>query len=201
MKIDQIMLGCMVDHTILGAYSAALRLVEPFYFIATAVATSILPPLTRIKQNDSSQGYLDKLQIVYDAMTAVALPVVLVLSLCAHFIISCVYGAQYAGSEQVLRIYAWSLIPIFWGVISSQHLLVTKKVHVSFYRTFIGGLVNVALNFLLIPLYGGNGAAWASLIAYTTATLTIGLFHESQQVRMMLISLFPWPRRWTLTIH
>ena len=34
----------------------------------------------------------------------------------------------------------------------------------------MGAIVNVLLNLILIPNYGGLGAAWASLIAYTAAS-------------------------------
>ncbi len=44
----------------------------------------------------------------------------------------------------------------------------------SFYRTLAGMIMNVILNLILIPIYGINGSAIATLISYSIATFSIG---------------------------
>ncbi len=61
---------------------------------------------------------------------------------------------------------------------------------ISFFRTFIGAIVNVLLNIVLIPKYGINGAAFATLISYFVVTFFIGFIPKtSKQAVLMLRSL------------
>jgi Na+-driven multidrug efflux pump len=59
------------------------------------------------------------------------------------------------------------------------------------YRTGAGAVVNVVLGFFWIPLYGLQGAAFATLIAYFSATFFILVFPETRKQGInMLKSLF-----------
>jgi O-antigen/teichoic acid export membrane protein len=41
---------------------------------------------------------------------------------------------------------------------------------------FVGAIINVVLNYLLIPIYGINGAALASMVSLATWNLTMVYF-------------------------
>jgi O-antigen/teichoic acid export membrane protein len=60
-----------------------------------------------------------------------------------------------------------------------------------FLRTLIGVILNVSLNFLLIPIYGIVGSAIATLVSYTAVTFVLS-FHKRyySQFKMMLRSVF-----------
>ncbi len=49
----------------------------------------------------------------------------------------------------------------------------------SFYRTLAGMIMNVILNLILIPIYGINGSAIATLISYSIATFSIGVSRKT----------------------
>ena len=74
---------------------------------------------------------------------------------------------------------------------SSQYLINENLTKLSFFRAFIGMLLNVVLNFILIPIYGIVGSAIATLISYTIVTFI--LFYHNQftlQFKMMMKSIF-----------
>ena len=51
-------------------------------------------------------------------------------------------------------------------------------------------IVNVILNIILIPKYGINAAAFATLISYAIATFSmVFVKHTRQQAYMMIISI------------
>ena len=67
----------------------------------------------------------------------------------------------------------------------------TNFTKLSFFRTFIGMVINVILNFVLIPKYGIIGAAYATLISYSLAVFSIILFPKTgKQFFMMMKSIF-----------
>lgn len=69
---------------------------------------------------------------------------------------------------------AWTFVPIlafgacFSCLSSFQNSVYTleKKTFQSFCSTAISALTNIILNYLLIPKFGGNGAAFATLVSY-----------------------------------
>jgi len=60
-------------------------------------------------------------------------------------------------------------------------------------------IINVILNFILIPLYGITGAAVATLISYSVAVFSIGFFPKTMNQFFMMIKavifldLFKYP--------
>jgi len=54
-----------------------------------------------------------------------------------------------------------------------------------------GMIINIALNIILIPIYGIKGAAIATLISYTAATFFILFIPKTRkQIGMMIKSIF-----------
>ena len=52
---------------------------------------------------------------------------------------------------------------VFLGVARGQYLINEGLIKFSFFATVVGAIVNVGLNFILIPKYGGVGAAIATV--------------------------------------
>jgi PST family polysaccharide transporter len=105
-------------------------------------------------------------------------------------IINLLYGAKFISAFPVLQIYIWSSVATFLGVASSQYLVTENLTKISFYRTFLGMIVNVLLNLILIPQIGIIGSALATLISYSVATFSL-IFSKKTiyQVNMMVRSL------------
>jgi PST family polysaccharide transporter len=70
----------------------------------------------------------------------------------------------------------WAGIFVFLGVASSNYTVIEGLNKISFYKTFLGAICNVALNFILIPKYNGLGAAIATLVSYGVAAYLSNLF-------------------------
>lgn len=191
MRIDQVMIASMLGDSALGAYSAAIRLTEAAYFIPTIVSASTLPAIVALRTSDPEK-FRDRMQWLFDIMVVLALAVALPLSLFAGPITSFLYGEAYAAAVPVLAIHVWSTVFVFLGVTSSSWLLVENLTIVSFYRTALGAVANIALNLMLIPAFGLAGAAWATLLSMAFATFGVFIDSRSRSVgAMMLRAFFP----------
>lgn len=186
LRIDQVMIGQMLGNREVGLYSAAVMLSEVWYFIPMAIASSVFPSILNAKETE--EIYNKHLKMLYDLMAGISILMGIVVSFSSGWIISTLYGAQYAESEFVLSIYIWAGIPVFLGVASSQYLIAENFTKISFYRTMIGSITNVMLNFFLIPIYGINGSAIATLISYFMATFFIVLPKETRKQGVFLLN-------------
>jgi PST family polysaccharide transporter len=192
MRLDQVMIGYLLDESSVGIYSVAIRLVEIWYFLPTAIAASVLPGLIQVR-SENEQLYKTRLQTVYDVMGALSLVLAAGISLLSGLIIGILYGQAYAAAAPVLSIYAWGTVPVFLGVASSQHFLVENRNRVSLFRTFVGLVINVILNLILIPVWGPAGAAFASLVSQCAVVVSIWFVPGArEQVTMIFRALNPF---------
>ncbi len=189
MRIDQVMIKEMITPGAVGNYAVAVRLSEVWYFIPMAITSSLFPAIINAKKV-SEKLYHRRLQKLYDLMTWLAIGIALPITFLANDIIRLLFGVQYQDAAGVLRIYVWAGVFVFLGVASSQYLIAENYTKISFSTTFVGGIVNVILNIIMIPRYGINGAAIATLISYCVATFFIGCIPKtSKQAVLMLKSL------------
>lgn len=177
MRIDQIMLGQMLNDKAVGIYTAAVRVSEAWYFIPMAIVGSVFPALLDAKK--TSEGlYLEQFQKLYDVLVMIALAVAIPVTFLADRIVGALFGAEYLEAGTILSIHIWTALFVFLGVASGRWFLAENRQLLAFQRVFLGMGFNIALNFVLIPKYGGVGAAVATLISQAVAALLMDVFHK-----------------------
>lgn len=190
MKIDQVMLGSLLNAKEVGIYNAASRLSEIWYFIPGIIITSIYPSLIRSFEKDM-QDYLDSIKKVLQILFIFSLLLSVVISIFAESIILTLYGQQFLGSAKVLMVHIWSSIFVFLGVAGNNWFILNKQNHQIMYRTLIGLSINIVLNYFLIPVYGAFGAALAILIAQLFSSfLADGFFKSSREIFFLKLRCF-----------
>jgi len=192
MKVDQIMIKEMLNVEAVGQYAAAVRLSEAWYFIPMVVASSLFPAIINAKKV-SEELYYIRLQKLYDLMVWVAIVIALPMTFLSDWVVELLYGEQYNQAGEVLMIHIWAGVFVFLGVAFSKYLANENLTMKFFYRTFLGMLINVILNILLIPKYGINGAAIATLLGQFGANYVYDFFDKNlyRQLKMKTKSFLP----------
>jgi len=192
MKVDQIMIKEMLNAEAVGQYAAAVRLSEAWYFIPMVIASSLFPAIINAKKI-SAELYYARLQKLYDLMVWIAIAIALPMTFLSDWVVNLLYGEQYNQAGGVLMIHIWAGVFVFLGVAFSKYLTNENLTMKFFYRTFLGMLINVILNILLIPKYGINGAAIATLLGQFSANYMYDIFDKSlyRQLKMKTKSFLP----------
>ncbi|HPN88270.1 MAG TPA: flippase [Candidatus Omnitrophota bacterium] len=189
MRIDQIMIKNMLDVTQVGIYSIAVRISEAWYFIPVLICSSLFPAIIKFKEHDFIM-YNHRLRQLYSLMILLALSIAIPISFFSKNIISLLFGTEYIGATSVLKIHIWSAIFVFLGVASSRYLLAENFTKISLITTSASMLINIILNFILIPLYGIKGAAIATLFSCFSATFLIIFFKKTYSQGILMIKAF-----------
>ena len=177
MRTDQIMLGNMIGDSEVGVFSAAVRLSEAWYFIPLIITNSLLPSIIAAKDSDSA-GYVSKVQRSFDIMAILGTSTAVTITVLAYLIIQLVFGSEYQRAAPILTIHTWTSVFVFIGFASGNWFVVENLQKFVFYRTLAGAVINVGLNLLLIPHYGGTGAAVATLVSQFVASYFFNLFNS-----------------------
>ena len=189
MKTDQVMIKNILDAKAVGNYAVAVKLSEVWYFIPMAITNSLFPAIINAKKI-SEKLYYERLQKLYDLMTWLAIGIALPIMFFSNDIINLLFGIQYQEAVGVLRIYIWAGVSTFLGVASFQYLLVENYIKISFLITLFGAIFNVILNIILIPRYGINGAAIATVISYFISTFSIMLVPKTYINSVLMLKSF-----------
>jgi O-antigen/teichoic acid export membrane protein len=160
-----------------GLYSAAVKLVEVWYFIPMIITQSVFPAIVNAKQV-SEELYYKRLQKLYALMVWIGILIALPITFLSNWIIKFLYGQAYLASAKVLVISIWSGVFVFLGVAFSSYLVSENWNNKSFYRTLLGGILNIVLNYIAIPKYGITGAAISTLLSQFTANYLYDIFDK-----------------------
>jgi O-antigen/teichoic acid export membrane protein len=172
MRIDQVMIKNMLDSHQLGLYAAAAKIYEGWIIVPYVLSVSLLPAIVRIKAS-SPERYVAGLTKVFALLFWLGVIAAIIATLAGGWIIQVTFGYAYADSSTVLSIVMWTAAFTALGSVTARYLTVENMEKKIAFRTFVALFINVALNLLLIPLYGINGAAMATLITIVTANYLI----------------------------
>jgi PST family polysaccharide transporter len=170
MRMDQVMLGSMVNNTVVGNYSAAVRLAEIWLIVPGIISSSIYPAIIAAKEK-SEELYRQRILQTTKLMAAGVLPVAVIISLLSDHIVHLVYGQQFASAGNYLAIYIWTGVPYLVFFILNQMFYIEGLLKVGFVVSVFAVSSNLLLNYMLIPVFGGVGAAFATLATAVGATL------------------------------
>jgi PST family polysaccharide transporter len=190
LRVDQVMLGQMLNDRTVGIYSAAVRISEVWYFIPYAVSASVFPYLVGEKSHDE-ENYRRKFQELYDFMVALALMISIPVAIFSKPLIQLLYGDDFSSAASVLTVHVWALAFVFLSASSGKWFIIQGLQKYVFYRAFCGAIVNVLLNLLLIPVMGANGAAIATVLSLFVSGFAVNYFmiHTRELFYMQLKSL------------
>lgn len=196
-RIDQVMVGMMRGGTEVGLYAAAVRLSDVWQFIPYAIGLAVLPAIVAARRSDR-RVYLARVQAVLDLLLWLGLAMAVPTTLLAKPIVILLFGEAFSPSATIVRIQAWTFVFACVGYGIRQWILAEGLVRIALVMSVIGVVLNVALNLLLVPLYGGPGAAWATLTTAALVLLAHFVYRPTRTVAAMVVRAGAAPVRWSL---
>jgi PST family polysaccharide transporter len=177
MRIDQIMIGEIIGDKGVGLYSVSTRFTELWYFIPSIFATSFFPKLVE-KFNINKSNYYDVCLKMLKLLFVISFSIAIFFTFFSSFIINLLYGKEYIMSVFALQISIWTGIFVFWGVAAGNMLVIENLNKHNLIKSIQGLVLNLGLNLVLIPQYGINGAAIATLISQFYASYLYYFFFK-----------------------
>jgi O-antigen/teichoic acid export membrane protein len=176
-RIDQVIIKHMVDATAVGIYSVGENIAEIWYFVPGVIITSLFPAIVNARTVNNG-SYERRLFYFFLVIIGVSLAFALPIHFLSGSIILVLYGSKYAGSAIILSVYVWAGIGYNLAVAATNYLSAENHRLAIFMSALVGAILNVILNFILIPRYGIMGSAIATLISYSLIPISM-LFSRS----------------------
>ncbi|HXV58052.1 MAG TPA: oligosaccharide flippase family protein [Gaiellaceae bacterium] len=179
-RLDQWLLGSIAGTRELGLYSVAVAWAEALFYLPEALGMVMRPDVARASASEAGR----RVAVVFRVALLITIPVVVVLIVAAPILCVTVFGEEFRGSIDDLRVLApgafgITALKLFGNALTAQRrpMLANAAIAVAFGAT-------IALDLLLIPRHGGLGAALASTLAYTAGGIAVAaIFGRTLRVR------------------
>ena len=189
-QMDRIMLKSMIDEASVGYYSAAVSVTAMWPFVLGAVIESAKPIILG-KFGQDRQNFERYLICLYGAVLYVSFAAAAGITLLSKPIIYLLYGEAYMGARGALCILCWDTAFSYLGVARSIWMVPNGKQKYEKYIAGSGAVCNLILNTVMIPVWGVNGAAIATLITQIFTNLIVGFFfREIRENNFLILKAF-----------
>jgi len=192
MRSDQILITGMLGAAANGLYSAAVRLVEQVFVIPVIFSRSLAPKAMQL----DDAAFMPYVRRVAARMVWGGGALALILAVASDPLIRLLYGADYTPAVPVLRLLSLNIVFLAYTAARSMIVLRFNLFKFDTIYIAISAIGNVALNYLLIPRYGIEGAVVGSLFAQAGMIVLLPLLHP--RTRMLGTTFFrsfglpPW---------
>lgn len=174
---DRIMLKLMVSDAETGLFSAAIACTGMTGFVFHAIIDSSRTVILEAKEH-SPERYERRIVQLYSIITALALAQSVCITILAEPIVFLLYGEAYLSAVPILQLAVWYDTFGYYSSVRNIWILAEEKQKHLTIINVAGAVANVALNACLIPIWGGVGAAIASIISQFFTNVIIGFIYK-----------------------
>ena len=165
-NLDNVMLGFMKDDVEVGYYNAATKIKNILVSIVTSLGTVLMPRASYYIQQDMWDEFyaLSKKAIKFVLLAATSMMVYFMIF--AREGVLFLSGDAFEGAIMPMIIIMPTLLFIgLTNIMGIQMLIPMGQENAVMISTFVGAIVDLVLNTILIPQLGANGAAIGTLAA------------------------------------
>ncbi|ADE13802.1 polysaccharide biosynthesis protein [Nitrosococcus halophilus Nc 4] len=172
-RTDLIMLGALQGAESAGVYAVTSRAADLVAFFLAASNTVIAPRIAGLYQRGEHAQLQRLISGAAMGVFLLTLPIALIFALFSHQIITLFYGPAYAAGAVALQILTLGQLFNVLAGPTATILNMTGHEHLSTAGVGISVVINVALNTLLIPHFGVEGAATATATSLITWNIVL----------------------------
>ena len=167
---DTVIIGIFADTADVGIYTVAMRTAMLTTFVLAAVNSVVAPKLATLHHQGDTSALEAVTQNSAKLITVLAAPMLLVFVLAPGWVLQ-VFGDEFTGGAIALSILAaGQFVNVATGSVM-QLLMMSGHERLVRNNWAAAAALNVALNLILVPRYGINGAAAATAFSVATANI------------------------------
>lgn len=165
-NLDTVMLGFMKTNVDVGYYNAAVKIKTILVSIVTSLGTVLLPRASYYVEHGVKEDFYRITKKAINFVFLVATPLMLYFMFFAKEGIFFLSGNTYGGAIVPMQIIMPTLFFIgLTNIMGMQILVPLGKENIVLYSEIVGAVVDLAINYILIPKYASAGAAIGTLVA------------------------------------
>lgn len=163
---DMTILGLLDSDYSTGIYSVSSNVYKGMKAILSAVIAVSIPRLSYHIGRQDIDAFNKVLSTVYKTVITFSVPLIIGVTFMSKDIICLLSGQSYIEADSSLKLLSIATIFCMLSYIFGQGVMIPlHKEKLLMIITMISAIINIALNFLFIPLFHQNAAAFTTIIA------------------------------------
>ncbi len=167
--IDTLMLTYFRTLEEVGIYNAVLPSALLFLYFGTAIGSVLLPLASELWAKNDRRRLHAGIQLLYKYLFAAVIPIIAVAFAFSSFFLEIFFGKEYVAGALAMQILMVGVLFFMLAGINHNIFSAAGRPGMVTKIIFLGAMVNVVLNLLLIPPFGITGAAIATAASYLLA--------------------------------
>ena len=163
---DQMLLGNLRTVAEVGSYNAAARISNLFEVPVNSISIVVFPQSSKRIHTEGMHVVKDLYEKSVAAMLSIVVPGVIFVCLIPKLVLLIMTGSEYTDMSFILQLIVIQnlFLPYLrqFGTIMDA----VGYPQANFYLIVVNAVLNVGVNYVMISLYGIEGAAWGSLIVF-----------------------------------
>ena len=188
--IDTLMLTSLRGLQEVAIYNVVLPTVMLLAFFGDSVSSIFFPMVAELWAQKKNASLMQSYHFLQRYSLFFITPFVLLLLLFPKLIINLLFGAAYVQGYLAMMILSLGIVFLSVSTIRQTVLMGVGHPHTVTWIVFVGTFVNIALNLILIPVWGINGAAIATTLSY--ASIMVLLSVQLKKKIGLMASLLDW---------
>lgn len=165
-NLDTVMLGIMTTNTDVGLYNAAIKIKAVLVGIVTSLGAVLLPRASYYVEKGNLEEFYNVSKKAVRFIFLAAVPMMVFFMIYAKPCIMLLSGTDFEGAVLPMQIIMPTLLFIgLSNLLGIQMLIPLGLEKIVLYSEIAGAVVDLLLNYILIPKYAAAGAATGTLVA------------------------------------
>ncbi|MBB4010657.1 oligosaccharide flippase family protein [Allorhizobium taibaishanense] len=157
-----------------GYYAVAFSLTNLALQVPIQLSGSLVPYYAEhLHRAPGKRLPVEMFESVVRSLAYFTLPMSLGLAVISHRLVTLVFGDAFAPSASMLTLLALSVPVAVACQVATQYLFAIDKIRERLFVGLGGALIMLAGDVLLVPAYGGEGAAFVRIIVFTAMSLAM----------------------------
>lgn len=178
-KIDIYMLGHLDGINSVGLYVASTKFIYPFMFISSVFMNAVFPRMVKKETRVDALSYAIK----YLPLLGIIISVFLLIS--SDFIFHYFDGGKYYDAILSFRVLVFYLPIVFTYGVLTNYLVSIGKINFLVCVNSVGLVINVALNYVMIPKWAHFGAAISTIICEVLIFIIVLVYFQLGKKRFV----------------
>ena len=187
-NLDQVMLGFMTSNKEVGYYSATIKIENILTSVITSLGAVMLPRITYYLNHNGVQKFNELVRKSFNFVLFLSIPLTIYFFLEANQVIFVLAGKGYERAGIILECLIPAIIFVGLSSVTSWQILIPLKMEKwVLVGSIVGALLDAGLNLMIIPIFGGVGAAFSTVVAECSVFVTHCIV-----LRKMLMKALDW---------
>ena len=190
-SLSTVIIGFLSTNIEVGYYTTSIKIKTLLTGIITVASSVLLPRSSYLLHEKRHKEFLTLIQTTFNFNMLIAIPLSFFCILEADNIIKIIAGNQFINATISMQVIMPAVLFIgLTNVIGIQLFIPLNHENYVFISTLSGAVVNIIINFILIPLYGSLGAAIATVFTEFSVLFIQLIFAKHLKIKMLDIKEF-----------